>query len=63
MALAENLRRIRREKDITQTELSKMTGINQVQISYYENGKRSPRVELLKAMAEALEVTTDELLK
>ena len=63
MNFAENLRRIRRSKDITQAELSKMTGINQVQISYYETGKRVPRIELIVAMAEALEVTTDELLK
>lgn len=63
MAFAKNLRKIRLSKGITQAELSKKTGISQVQISYYENARRTPRIELLKAIAEALEVTTDELLK
>lgn len=59
----ENLRRIRRAKDITQESLSEKTGIHQTHISHYERGERKPSFDNLMSLANALECTIDELVK
>ena len=42
---------------MTQTELSKKSGISQADISRLENGTRNPSLALLKRLAEALDST------
>ena len=42
---------------LTQTELSKKTGISQADISRLENGTRNPSLALLKRLAEAMNMT------
>ncbi len=42
---------------LTQTELSKKTGISQADISRLENGTRNPSLALLKRLAEAMNTT------
>ena len=44
----------RTAKNLTQKELSKITGINQADISKLENGTRNPTVSLLKRLAEGM---------
>ena len=44
----------RTAQNLTQKELSKITGINQVDISKLENGTRNPTVSLLKRLAEGM---------
>lgn len=44
----------RNEKDITQKELSEMTGIAQGDISKIENGNANPSINTLKRLAKAL---------
>jgi transcriptional regulator with XRE-family HTH domain len=63
MKFNENLRRIRRAKDITQEELSKKTGIHQTHISHYERGERKPSFDNLLSLSQALNCTIDELVK
>lgn len=46
----------RTAQNLTQKELSKITGINQADISKLENGTRNPTVSLLKRLAEGMEM-------
>ena len=57
-----NLKEIRLKKGITQEELAKKLGINQNNISRYENSERTPNLYLAKEIADALDCTVDELL-
>jgi len=59
---AENLKRIRTEKNITQGELGKKIGVHPNHISRYERGDSSPSAEILKAFADALNISIDELV-
>lgn len=43
-------------RNISQVELSKKTGIIQADISRIENGKANPTLDVLKRLAEALEM-------
>ena len=44
----------RTAQNLTQKELSKITGINQAGISKLENGTRNPTVSLLKRLAKGM---------
>jgi len=46
----------RKARNISQTELSRMTGIIQADISRIENGKANPTINVLKRLADALEM-------
>lgn len=59
---ATNLRRIMRDRGMTQAELGRMVGISQGNVSMYVTGRREPRATYLLRIATALGVTTDELL-
>lgn len=62
ITFAENLKKIRQEKGLTQDELGKRVGVHPNHISRYERGETSPSAEILKTFADALEVTIDELV-
>lgn len=58
------LRQIRREKDVTQEELSTMTGITTRSITAYENdvqALRNASYEYLEKIAKALGVEVDDI--
>ncbi len=61
--LAENLKRIRTEKHISQGDIVKTTGIDKAMISNIENGKTNPTLATITKLAKALGVSADELLK
>ncbi len=44
----------RAEQNLTQKDLSKLTGITQADISRIENGTRNPSLEMLKRLAKGL---------
>lgn len=46
----------RTSRNMTQKELAKRTGINQADISKLENGTRNPSVNLLKRLAEGMDM-------
>lgn len=46
----------RTSQNLTQKELAKRTGINQADISKLENGTRNPSVNLLKRLAEGMDM-------
>jgi transcriptional regulator with XRE-family HTH domain len=59
----EQLRRIRKERLLTQVDLSEMTGVAQDSISALETGKREAHPGTIKKLAKALGVEPRELIK
>lgn len=61
--LGDNLKRIRTEKGLSQTDIAKSLGVSRGFVSNIENGKRNPTLSTITRLASAVSVTTDELLK
>lgn len=62
MAIADNIKRIRKEKGITQKKLGELTNIAEPNIRKYENGKQNPKMETLIKIAKALGVHLKDLV-
>ena len=62
LPFAENLRKLRRERGLTQEQLAAGTGVGQVSIAHYESGNRMPGIRTLSRMAAALDVPLQGLL-
>ena len=58
-----SIKNIRKQKGVTQTELSLKLGVDQTTVSQWETGKIKPRVDTLIKLAEFFGCTVDELLK
>ncbi len=56
------IRKIRKQLGLSQTQLAKLVGIKQGTISMYESGANFPSLPVLRKMAQVLNCTTDELL-
>ncbi|MFC6038394.1 helix-turn-helix domain-containing protein [Paenisporosarcina macmurdoensis] len=56
------LRKLRKEKKLTQEQLGKIINVTKVSVSGYESGNRSPDNDTLQDIANYFEVTTDYLL-
>lgn len=54
--IAENIRRFRKDRDITQEFLAHEAGLNRAYIGYIERGERRPSVETLEKIAKVLKV-------
>lgn len=61
--LGENLKALRTKKNITQTGLAKTLGVDKSFVSNIESGKTNPTLSTITNLAQALEVSTNELLK
>jgi len=61
--LGRNLKRIRTQKGITQGDIAKSLGVSRGFVSNAENGKTNPTLATITKLANAVGVTTDELLK
>lgn len=59
--MTSNLKKIRTEKNISQNELSKMTGISRTQLSRMENGQSITDDNIIK-ICKALNISSDYLL-
>ena len=57
-----NLRKLRKERKMTQIALQMQTGIEQALLSKYETGERIPPTETLLILAEFYNVSIDYLL-
>ena len=57
----DNLRKIRKEKNMTQDELAVVLGTSKQVLSRYENGQRSPKVSVVSEYAEKLGVPINAL--
>lgn len=54
--------KIRRDKGLSQEELAELAMISRISVARYETGKFEPGAQALNRIADALEVSTDELL-
>jgi len=58
----EELRRLRKERGLTQRGLADASGVDPATISLVENGKRRPHLETLDSLAAALGVEVHDLI-
>ena len=56
------IKRIRETREMTRAELGALVGLDQNRVQQYENGKRKPKIPLLKKIASALGVETIALM-
>ena len=62
MTIAERIRLYRQQKNLSQAELAQLSGVNNKSLSRYELDTSIPPADALKAIADALGVSTDALL-
>jgi len=63
MAIGDRLREARKNRRLTQEELSELSGVARENIGRYETGKSQPSIDVLLRLADALEVSTDYLFE
>ncbi len=56
------LRELLKEKDIHGAQLARKVGVERCTVSRWERGEMLPNMKLLKPIAKALDITTDELI-
>ena len=62
--LAENLKKLRKLRNLSQEELARKAGITYSTLIKLESGaNKNPTIKTLQQLARALEVTLDELVK
>ena len=62
MEFNEKLQELRKQKGLTQEELSEMLFVSRTAISKWESGRGYPNIDSLKAISKLFSVTIDELL-
>ena len=62
MGFADNVKRLREEKDYSQAELAKMVGVSQPMINDYEKGRKVPTVITAVDLARKLDTTVEQLV-
>ena len=62
MSFGERLTELRKAAGFTQQELADEVGVSRRMIAYYEGQSAHPPTTLLPALAQALNLSTDELL-
>ena len=62
MAFAENLKLIRKERNVTQEELAELLGVSRQAISKWESGNGYPETEKLISISKILNISIDYLL-
>lgn len=60
--IGENIKRLRREKELTQETLAEFLGVTFQSVSKWERGESYPDITLLPAIASFFDVSCDELL-
>lgn len=59
----ERLRQLRKQKNLSQTELGKLVGLHYTHVGRYERGVSRPTADALGRIAEALGVSGDYLME
>ncbi len=62
MEFHEKLQELRKQKNLTQEELSEMLFVSRTAISKWESGRGYPSIDSLKAIAQFFGITIDDLL-
>lgn len=55
--------KLRKSKNITQIQLSKLLGVSNRTISMWETGNSVPRIKMIKRIANLLNVSSSEILE
>ena len=63
MLLNEKLKKLRKEKSLTQEALAEKLNVSRQAITKWENGTGTPDIDNLKSISDFFEVSLDELLK
>ena len=61
--MRDKLRNIRKEKNLTQENLSKMVNIHRTYYSMIENGKRNPSLQVAISLKRALNYQYDDIFE
>lgn len=56
------LKKIRKQKGLNQQKIAMDLNISREVISYYENGKRNPDIQMLKTLSQYFNVSIDFLI-
>ena len=62
LTLGRRLRHLRKARGLTLDDLGRQVGVTPSLLSLFENGRREPRLALLRSLAGALDVTVADLL-
>ena len=62
MTIGQNIKRLRRNADMTQEELAEMLSISSQAISRWETGTAIPDISFIPAIVNIFGTTSDELL-
>ena len=62
MTVGDRIRELRKAKGLNQDELAELALLNRVTIAKYEAGRVEPGAQALSRLADALDVSVDELL-
>ncbi|WP_303820936.1 helix-turn-helix domain-containing protein [Ruminococcus flavefaciens] len=62
MTIGANIRNKRIQRDLSQNELAKLSGVSKPMISAIERDQRTPSVTVAQKIARTLRCTVDELL-
>lgn len=57
------LKKIRKERDLNQLKVAMDLNISREALSHYENGKRSPDIEMLLKLSDYFGVSIDYLIR
>ena len=60
--IAENLKQLRKEKDLTQEDVAEMLHVSPQSVSKWERGETTPDITLLPALANLYKVSVDALI-
>ena len=63
LTLAQNLRRLRAQKGISQEELADLAGLHRTYIGSIERGERNISIDNIAKLAVALGITSSKLLE
>ena len=61
MSISENMKKLRQKRNLTQKQLAEKTGLSIASIQGYEQNKYNPKLEQVRRIAAALNVTIGEL--
>lgn len=62
MGIGDNIRRIRREHDMTQEEFGEVAGVSSMAVSQWENGRAVPRMGAVQRIADHFGVSKGDII-
>lgn len=63
VTIGDNIRKYRKQKNLTQKELGDLVGISNTYLSDMEIGRTNPSIKTLKRIAKGLEISYMDLLR